>query len=149
GAGRAVDAGDIARTIDIADAAAQHCLRAAEHQAVVEAADRQRISAPMKIQYAATAGAADDPARLVDRERNGAAVGMRRRGETGAGESSQSKQRGTEGGWYFHMKVSGILLRHRWRRRSIRTAKCSAEVRRARTRRVGTLRFAHPTNWVS
>ncbi len=43
-AGRAVDAGDVGGTIDVADAAAQHRLRSAEHQAVIEAAGRQRIT---------------------------------------------------------------------------------------------------------
>src|SRR4051812_8899942 len=64
GAGGAVDALDIGRTPDVADTAAQYRARAAEHQAPVEAAGRQRIAAAVEVQYATAAGAADDPSRL-------------------------------------------------------------------------------------
>src|SRR6266850_3936249 len=90
-AGRAVDAGNVGGAIDVADAAAQHRLRAAEHQAVVEAAGRQRIAPPVEVQHAAAAGAADDPSRLVDRELHKALVGMRGRGQRDAGQGRKRK----------------------------------------------------------
>ena len=77
GARGAVDAGDVGRPFDIADPAAQHRLRSAEHEAVVEAAGGQSVTPAAEVQRAAAARAADDPSRLVDRERHGAAVGIR------------------------------------------------------------------------
>src|SRR6478735_5333868 len=101
-AGCAVDAGDVGGTKDVADAAAQHRLRAAEHQAVIEAAGRQRITAAMEVQHAAAAGTADDPARLVDRELHKALVGMRGGGQRDAGQGRKSKHGGTNGGYHLH-----------------------------------------------
>src|SRR5262245_20661654 len=76
-AGGAIDARNVGGAPDVADAAAQHGLRAAEHQAVIEAAGRQRIAPTAEIENAAAAGTSDDPARLVDRELHKALVGTR------------------------------------------------------------------------
>jgi hypothetical protein len=74
-AGCSVNAGDIGRTIDAADAAVQHGLRSSEHQAVIQSADRKRISPSVEGERAAAAGRADDPAAFINRQRHRAAVG--------------------------------------------------------------------------
>src|SRR5262249_8846167 len=72
---RAIDAFDILRTEDVADAAAQIGLRTAEGEAVAEAADGQRISAAAEGEGTLADGTADDPARLDEGDAHSAGVG--------------------------------------------------------------------------
>lgn len=88
-AGRAcaIDTLDIARMEDVADGAAQIGLRAAEGEAVTQAADRDRILAAAKRQRAGADGAADHPAGLDERQADGADIGGgRARGRCECGE---------------------------------------------------------------
>src|SRR5579859_2371368 len=75
GAARRIGARDIRRPPDVADAAAQHRARSTEHETIIDAANRERITATMEIQYAAAAVAADDPSGLDDRELHIAFIG--------------------------------------------------------------------------
>src|SRR5690242_8283957 len=84
GTRRAVDASDIGRPPDIIYPAGQVGLRRAEHEARADAAHRKRIAPAMEIEAAAAAGAADEPACLVDREIDRAVVGVGRRGNADA-----------------------------------------------------------------
>src|SRR4051794_33087496 len=58
---RAIDAGHIRGTVDVADAAAQHRLRSAEHEAIVQSARGEGIASAVEVQRAAPTRAADDP----------------------------------------------------------------------------------------
>ena len=49
---RAIDAGDIRRPVDVAHPAAQHRLRSAEHEAVVQSAGKQRVDPAAKAEAA-------------------------------------------------------------------------------------------------
>ena len=76
--------------------AAQHGLRSAEHQAIIQSADRKRISPAVEGERAAAGGGADDPAALVDGQRHRAAVSAGRRGQAeahGQREQGGAKQR--------------------------------------------------------
>jgi hypothetical protein len=97
-AGSAVDAGDIRRTVDVADPAAQHRLRPAEHQAVIQSAGGEPVISAVEVQRAASARAADDPSGFVNRERDRAALGVSGGGQRGAGESRQREQCNTNCG---------------------------------------------------
>src|SRR6188472_860939 len=70
-----VDAGNVRWTLDVAHPALQHRPRTAEHQAVVDAADRKRIAAAVEAERAMAGRAADDPAALEDDEGDTAGVG--------------------------------------------------------------------------
>src|ERR1700741_5179385 len=63
---RAVDAGDVGGVVDVADAAPQDGLGAAEDEAVVEPAGRERVGVAAEMQHTMATGTADDPSRLVD-----------------------------------------------------------------------------------
>src|SRR4029077_19312571 len=77
GGGGAIDALDIRRAEDVADAADQVGLRSAEGEAVAQAADGQRIAAAAERERPAAARDAADPARLDEGDAHGAAVGAR------------------------------------------------------------------------
>src|SRR6185437_14862343 len=93
--GGAVDAGDVGGAVDVADAAAQDGFRAAEDEAVIDAAGREPIFAAAEMQHAASARAADDPAALPDHERHG--TFLRARGSE-AREGDQREQEGAKDG---------------------------------------------------
>ena len=58
----AVDAGDVARTVDVADGAGEDRLGRAKGEAIAETADAEGISVAMEGQRAAATGPADDEA---------------------------------------------------------------------------------------
>src|SRR5215831_12631416 len=74
--GCAVDTGNIRRPPDVTNAAPQHGPRSAEQEPVVYPSNRERIEAAMKVEHAVASRAADDPAALVDHERNAADIGV-------------------------------------------------------------------------
>src|SRR6185503_2297005 len=104
----AIDAGHVRRPVDVADPAAERGLRATEHQAVVDAADRQRIVLAAEVQRAAATGAADDPAAFVDRQRDGAALGLGRR------EACEQDNRRGESASEYGRKSHGVVLLQPW-----------------------------------
>src|SRR5262249_4461020 len=76
GAGCAVDTGDIRRPPDVTNAAPQHGPRSAEQEPVVYPSNREPIAAAVKVEHAVASRAADDPAALVDHERNATDIGV-------------------------------------------------------------------------
>jgi hypothetical protein len=106
-AGCAVDAGNVRRALDVTHPAVEHGPRSAEQQAVVYASDRERIAAAMEVQRAVAGRAADDPAALVDHERNAAGIGVCAL-ETDAKQSDQRDQSASEQDRNSH----GLALHH-------------------------------------
>src|SRR5262249_641481 len=75
-AGCGVDTGNIRRPPDVTDAAPQHGPRSAKQDPVVYPSNIDRIEAAMKVERAVASRAADDPAALVNHERNAADIGV-------------------------------------------------------------------------
>ena len=71
---RAIDAGHVGGAADILHPAAQHGLRSAEHETIVDAADRERINSAAEGEGAVAPRSADNPAGFVDRQNDPAAV---------------------------------------------------------------------------
>src|SRR5581483_1300809 len=76
GAGGAVNAGDVRRPINVADIPREHRFGPAKYEAGADAADPQWILPAVEEQHAVAPGAADEPAPLVFRDPNLAAVRM-------------------------------------------------------------------------
>src|SRR5262249_36220884 len=75
-AGCAVDTATIGRPPQVTNAAPKHGPRPAEQEPVVYPSNRERIEAAVKVERAVASRAADDPAALVDHERNATDIGV-------------------------------------------------------------------------